>query len=66
MLPEVRAIMPLLAVVGIVCPSATGCGTRPPATVVDSEPLPLEAALDPVEAAKALQAQTRERFQRRP
>jgi hypothetical protein len=66
MLPPFRAIMPLLAVVGIVWSSANGCGTRPPATVVDPAPLPPEAALDPVEAAKALQAQPRERSQRRP
>ena len=66
MLPPFRAIMPLLAVVGIVCPSANGCGTRPPAIVVDPEPLPPEAALDPVEAAQALHAQPRERSRGRP
>jgi|GEM_PF-4027360 len=64
--PPFRTIMTMLAVAGIVGPCANGCGTRPPATVVDSEPLPPEAALDPVEAAKALQAQPRERSQRRP
>lgn len=66
MLPPFRAIMPLLAIVGIVSACANGCGTRPPAIVVDPEPLPPEAALDPVEAAKALQSQPRERSQRRP
>lgn len=66
MLPSFRTIVPLLAVVGIVCPSANGCGTRPPAIVVDPEPLPPEAALDPVEAAKALQALPREGYRGRP
>jgi len=55
-----RGIMPLLAVIALAISPGCGRGVpRPPAAVVDSEPLPPEADLSPAEAAKVLEARSR-------
>lgn len=55
-----RGIVPLVAAIALLW--LPGCGwrtPRPPANVVDSEPLPPEADLSPEDAAQVLQSRSR-------